>query len=168
LPGRLAKNQKLNKSLLDGITPAWILDGGGLYQQTAMVDFEATRLEALLKYIGKGLAWHHWKVYLRREDDVSVMLMSDMGSAVFQSIIGKLRPAQKVVEDIGNGTVKYVGMQSPDPPELTVWTISMYGGLVLSDDRRKSDGNIEPCSRWWVITGPQGIADRLSQMKARH
>jgi hypothetical protein len=86
--------------------------------------------------VARGLAWHHWKLYLRPDDEVSVMLISDMNSALFASITSGWRNAQRIVGNLGNGTVHYVGVQAPDPPELTVWTISMYGGLVLSDDRR--------------------------------
>jgi hypothetical protein len=76
-----------------------------------------------------------------------------------------MRPAQRVEENLGNGTVRYVGLQAADPPELTVWTISMYGGLVLSDDRRKSDGQSESCSMWWVFTGPPELNETFSRLK---
>lgn len=165
VPGRLAKNQKLNKALLGSTKPAWLRENGGLYQQTGMVDFDGDKLIALLKFIGRGLAWHHWKVYLRPDDDVSVMLMPGMASAYFASMVSGWRSAQRVNEDLGNGTVQYVGVQAPDPPQLTVWTISMYGGVVLSNDRRKADGEQQSCSIWWVITGPRELNDTISRLK---
>jgi hypothetical protein len=58
-----------------------------------------------------------------------------------------------------------VGVQAPDPPELTLWTISMYGGLVLSDDRRKIDGQMQPCSMWWVITGPNELNESFNRLR---
>jgi hypothetical protein len=92
------------------------------------------------------------------------MLMTDTASAVFGSMTSNWSSAQRVVENLGNGTVRYVGVQASDPPELTVWTIWMYGGLVLSDDRRKSDGPIESCSMWWVITGPPELDDTIMRL----
>jgi hypothetical protein len=86
------------------------------------------------------------------------MFMPDMSSALFQSLISDMRPAQRVVGNLGNGTVEYVGMQAADPPQLMVWTISMYGGLVVSDDRKTVDGETVSCSTWWVITGPRELA----------
>lgn len=163
VPGRLAKNPRLHKALLGSIEPAWLREGTGLYQQTSVVDFDSSKLEGLLKFVARGLAWHHWKVYLRPDDDVSVMLMPDMGSAYFQNLIGSWRSAQRVDENLGNGTIQYKGVQAPEPPELTVWTISMYGGLVLSDNRRKSDGPMEACSMWWVITGPPELSDTVAR-----
>src|SRR5215469_432341 len=93
------------------------------------------------------------------------MFMPDMGSAAFHGLISNFRPAHKVVKNLGNGTVEYVGLQAADPPQLTVWTIRMYGGLVLSDDRVKTDGQMESCSMWWVITGPPTLTNRNSRMK---
>jgi hypothetical protein len=109
VPGRLAKNQKLNKTLLGSMEPAWLREGTGLYQQTSIVDFDGSKLAGLLKFIGRGLAWHHWKLYLRPDDGVSVMFIRDMGSAYFRSLIGSWRNAQRVVENLGNGTIQYVG-----------------------------------------------------------
>jgi 5-methylcytosine-specific restriction endonuclease McrA len=65
VPPRLAKNRRLNRELLASTKPAWIRQDGGIYQPTGTLEFDGKKLEALLKYIGRGLAWHHWKVYLR-------------------------------------------------------------------------------------------------------
>jgi hypothetical protein len=165
VPGRLANNRKLKRELLGSMKPAWLKEDGGLYRQTSIIDFDSDKLIGLLKFVGRGLAWHHWKLYLRPGDDVSVMLMPDMGSAYFATMTSSWRNAQRVVENLGNGTVQYVGVQAPDPPELTVWTIWMYGGLVLSDDRPKTDGQHESCSMWWVITGPPELNDTISRLK---
>jgi hypothetical protein len=164
VPGRLAKNLKLKEELLASTEPAWLREGTGLYHPTGVFAFDSSKLQGLLKFVGRGLAWHHWKVYLRPEDVVSVMLMTDTASAVFGSMTSNWSSAQRVVENLGNGTVRYVGVQASDPPELTVWTIWMYGGLVLSDDRRKSDGPIESCSMWWVITGPPELDDTIMRL----
>jgi len=163
VPGRLAKNQKLNKALLGSMEPAWLREGTGPYLQTSIVEFDSSKLEGLLKFIGRGLAWHHWKIYLRPADVVNVMLMTDTASAVFASMTSSWSNAQRVVENLGNGTVQYVGLQAPDPPELTVWTISMYGGLILSDKRRRRA--MESCSMWWVITGPQELGETMERLK---
>lgn len=48
------------KSVL--VEPAWLREGTGLYQQTSIVDFDGSKLEGLLKFIGRGLAWHHWEL----------------------------------------------------------------------------------------------------------
>jgi len=165
VPGRLAHNQKLGRKLLGSMERAWLREEGGLYQQGGTFDFDHAKLEGFLKYVGRGLAWHHWKVYLKPDDDVSVLLMTDMHSALWASMTSSWRNARRVVGNLGNFTVQYVGVQASEPPELTLWTISMYGGLILSDDRRKIDGQMQPCSMWWVITGPPELNEGFERLK---
>jgi hypothetical protein len=92
VPGRLEKNLKLKRELLSSLKPAWLREGSGLYQRTSIVDFDGDKLVRLLKNIGRGLAWHHWKLYLRPDDEVSVILLPDMGNAVFQGLHRQYAP----------------------------------------------------------------------------
>ena len=158
VPPRLKKNRPLSRSLLESTKPAWIRHEGGIYQPTSVVEFDGKKLEALLKYIGRGLAWHHWRVYLRPVDEVIVMLLPEKSSALFQGLISNMRPEHQVEENLGRGTVQYVGIKAADPPQLTVWQIAMYGGLVLSDERKNADGESISCTTWWVFTGPPELA----------
>ena len=77
VPPRLAKNRKLQRKLANTMEPAWVREGTGLFQPTSMISFDGAQLEELLKYIARGLAWHHWNLYLGREDDVSVMFLTE-------------------------------------------------------------------------------------------
>jgi hypothetical protein len=165
VPRRLAKNRKLHRELLGSMKPGWLCEGDGSYQRTMTADFDGDKLIQLLRFIGRGLAWHHWGIYLRPNDDVSAMLMPDMAGSYFQSVIDGWRHAPRVIGDLGKGTVQYVGVQAPDPAELTVWKISMYGGLVLSDNRQKSDSPVESCSVWWVVTGPPELHETIAHLK---
>jgi hypothetical protein len=153
VPKRLDKNRKVSRELFGSMKAAWLREDGGIYKRTSVVDFDGDKLIDLLKYVGRGLAWYHWKVYLRIDDEVSVMFVKDAGTMFFQSLLAKMRPEHHVDENLGNGTVLYRGLQASDPPELTVWTISMYGGLVLSDDRQRTGGDVESCTVWWIFTG---------------
>ena len=60
VPGRLAKNQKLNRELVGSMKPGWIKEDNGLYQQTSIIDFDSEKLTGRLRLVGRGLAWHHW------------------------------------------------------------------------------------------------------------
>jgi hypothetical protein len=157
VPRRLARNPKLKRTLLDSMRPVWMPEHSGLYRKTSMVEFDTSTLEGLLKFIGRGLAWHHWGVYLRPHDLVIVELVPDSASALFASVTSDWRNARSVNRDLGNGTVRYVGTQAEEPPELTAWAIRMYGGIVLSDDRHLANGAMESCSTWWIFTGPPEI-----------
>lgn len=165
VPKRLDGNRKVARQIVGSMRPAWIREGGGgLYQRTSMTEFDGDKLTAWLKYVGRGLAWHHWKVYLRPEDELSVMYVPDMGSVLFQSLLDKMRPENSVNENLGNGTVLYRGLQAPDPLQLTVWTVLMYGGVVLSDDK-KSNGDQEACTLWWIFSGPPELSRTTSFLR---
>jgi hypothetical protein len=165
VPPRLAKNRPLGRQMLGSTKPAWFRQDGGIYEPTSVVAFDGQKLESLLKFTGRGLAWHHWKVYLRLGDETFVLLMPVASSGLFQGLISHMRPEHQVVENLGNGTVQYVGIQAADPPQLTIWTISMYGGLVISDDRKKADGESISCTTWWVITGPPELAASFARLR---
>jgi hypothetical protein len=167
VPGRLEKNPRLKQELSASMEPAWLREGTGLYQRTSMVNFDGPKLEALLKYIGRGLAWHHWNLSFRPDDDISVMFLKDMAGAAFQNMIDGWRVKQKIIKNLGNGTIEYIGVQAIDPPQLTVWTISMYGGLLLSGGECKTNEPVETCSRWWIVTGPPEINATVTRLKSR-
>jgi hypothetical protein len=65
----------------------------------------------------------------------------------------------------GNGAVKYDGLQSPVTPELTVWGITIYGGVALSGGPSKEGGPIQTSSRWIAITGPAEITATIDQLR---
>jgi hypothetical protein len=165
VPKRLDGNRKVSREIRGSMKPAWIREGGGLYQPTSVVDFDGHKLTAWLKYVGRGLAWHHWKVNLRPGDEVSVMYAADMGSALFQSLLDRMRPENSVDKNLGNGTVLYRGLQALDPPQLTVWTIPMYGGVVLSDDRQRQREDASSCTMWWIFTGPSELSQTSSMLR---
>jgi hypothetical protein len=62
----------------------------------------------------------------------------------------------------GRGTVLYEGIQDTNEPERMVWSISMYGELVLSGDR-KNDGEADTVTRWWVLTGPPELEAMIAK-----
>jgi hypothetical protein len=83
VPKRLDRNRRVSRELFGSMKPAWLREDGGIYQRTSVVDFEGDKLIDLLKYVGRGLAWHHWRVYLRPYDEVSVMFVKDAGTWPF-------------------------------------------------------------------------------------
>ena len=164
VPGRMEKNQKLSRDFVGSMEPAWLREGGGLYRKTSVFKLEGKKLDSLIKYIARGLAWHHWNVYLRSTDGVGTLFLPDKSNMIFQGLIGGMNPAQSVQEDLGSGTIQYIGMQAADPPQLTIWTVSMYGGFLISDDRSKGGGPAVGCSMWWVITGPPEVSAMFSRL----
>jgi hypothetical protein len=164
VPRRLAKNRKLHIEVVNTSEPAWLRQGAGLFVPTGKFSFDGAKLEELLKYIARGLAWHHWQTYLRPDEYVSVLFLTDTLTAVFQQLVSMWNVAQRVTADLGHGTVQYEGVQAVDPPELTVWSVSMYGGVVLTGEGR-TDGTAEASCRWWMITGPPEVGRTIEGLK---
>lgn len=90
VPRRLAKNPKLKTTLRQSMQPVWIPEDSGLYRKTSMVEIDTSKLESLLEFIGRGLAWHHWGVYLRPHDVVIVEFVPDSASPIFTAMTQRL------------------------------------------------------------------------------
>jgi hypothetical protein len=84
VPARLAKNLKLHRELQSGAQNAWLKDGGGLYQPAGSIHFDGQKLGELLKYIARGLTWHHWGTYVSPDHKMRVMFSPDILSLYFQ------------------------------------------------------------------------------------
>jgi hypothetical protein len=93
------------------------------------------------------------------------MFLTDTGNAFLQGWLSHYTAAHRVEQSLGNGTIRYGGIQVTNPPQLTVWGISMFGGLVLSGSERRFDGSAEPSTMWWVITGPPEMRDLFTRFK---
>ena len=67
-----------------------------------------------------------------------------------------LNAHRRVEHNVGNGTFHYWGAQGSDNPQVTVWEISIYGGMrsELSGDGPNNIG---------VMTGPKRVRDRAAQ-----
>jgi hypothetical protein len=163
VPKRLRKNQKLNKELIESQQPVWLKDGTGLYQQTKKLSFDGDKLRVFLEYVPKGLAWHHWKTYFKPTDTVHVSFLPDLVTGDFPGMMQSVLKANRVQGDLGRGTVLYEGVQDPDAPENMIWSIYMYGGLILSGEHC-SDGSAQTLTRWWIMTGSKELAEKSQNL----
>jgi hypothetical protein len=64
-----------------------------------------------------------------------------------------LNAANRVQRDLKNGTYWYEGAQAVDDPTVTIWRLSVFGGVQFGDP----DVPGEIASRIGVMTGPQTI-----------
>ena len=163
VPGRVAGNLKLARELSTSTQPAWLKEGDGLYLPTSMMPFDLQKLAMLLKYIGRGLAWYHWRVYVPAHGFVGVLFPADSHSAILPGLLQPDNFPIRISQSIGNDTIRYEGMQASDPATLTVWKVMMYGGVVLGSDKRSGGEPSEARSQWWIVTGPPELRDRWTE-----
>jgi len=154
VPKRLDGNRRRKHELAAGMKQVWVKAGSGLYQRSISLEFDGAKLHSWLGFVARGLAWHHWFVRLRKEHCVTVDISPVSRAAEFQATISSFSCAAKVAGNLGNGTIQYHGIRASDPPELTVWTLWMYGGIMLADEETDSCEPVETSRMWLMITGP--------------
>jgi hypothetical protein len=165
VPKRLAKNRKLYRELSSNAQSAWLKDGPGIYQPTGVISFDGAKLGGLLKYIARGLVWHHWGVYLGADFPARVLFPPDMLSLYLQQQMHTLNEESKVTSDLGRGTVQYEIARASNSPDLFLLVISIYGGIQLSNGSGRFGEPRETSRHWWVITGHPELSDQIAGLK---
>jgi hypothetical protein len=158
VPKRLRKNAKLHRELVQQGGQAWSEESGGLVVPVMTVPLDSRRLVNLFSLIVKGLAWHHWGVYLTCDHFVKAMMVAKAGENLFDLMFFIRSARARVKADLGNGTFVYEGVQDSACPELTVWRICMYGGVRQGGDP-KAPGQYS--SLIGVVTGPNQVAQTV-------
>jgi hypothetical protein len=159
---RFPKNQKLSREFLRSLRPAWVQEGAGLVLPTASFKFDSSKLAVLLKMIARGLAWYHWKSMVPPDYYADVLFMPDMVTVDFQDRVRSWNAERRISIDLGDGTIRYEGVQMADPHELTVWGFTVFGGVAVAYDRSRDGGPIQSSSRWWVITAPPEVGKNFN------
>ena len=154
VPKRLRKNARLHRELVQQGGRAWSEEAGGLVVPVMTVPFDSRRLEKLYSLIAKGLAWHHWGIYLTGNHFAKAMMVSKAGEDTFDQMFFSRKARDCVNVDLGNGTFVYEGIQDLECAELTVWRLSTYGGVRMGGDP-KAPGQYS--SLIGVVTGPKSV-----------
>lgn len=158
VPKRLAKNLRLSRELSAGRGRIWHIEDG-LIQPTMTVPIDPQRTCDLFAQVGRGLAWYHWGTYLQPEHISEAMFLSKVGSDFFARLF-TMNAANRIQQDLGSATVSYSGVQAVDTPQLTLWRIRFYGGMVLTGDPQTPNAASTEIA---VVTGPKRIVDLLTR-----
>ncbi len=164
VPKRLDRNQRLARDLAMTTRRAWLREGQGICQETRSFAFDGRNLDQLLRLIGRGLAWRHWRIYLGSSDRVYVQFLSDADSHALMRSMQQMTPAEHVEVDLAGGTVHYFGARAMQPPQLTIWAVQMFGGVVLADSREPFSGVRKSSTVWWILTCAQSLADDIPEL----
>lgn len=149
-PPRLAKNRKLHRTLADEMATMFTSRDGGPWTPEMTVPIDGKELERLFALIARGLAWHHWKVFLDSEHIVLAGFLSGMGTKLFEGLLA-LGAREREAGNFGDGVFSYEGVQSAECPELTVWRMSLYGAEVGGDPRHP----LVRCGNAYALTAPR-------------
>lgn len=152
VPRRIAKNRKLQRNLAAGWGRAWSKERG-VYVSTATLPVDSAKLQSLFALIVKGLIWFHWKTLLGQGHFIEVMALTEVGERFFEERVFGLNASARVDVKLGDGTVRYEGVQGVDVAEITAWRIFFYGGLRFGDPQ--SPGEVSSTISAW--TGPESV-----------
>jgi len=147
-PHRLEKNRKLHRHLAIDKQKGWINENG-LFVPRVIIPFDGLKLEKLFCFIVKGLIWHHWKILLISDIFVRAGCIMKIAEQLFQNFFNGISK-QRVNIDLGNGTIRYEGIQSVECPYLSLWKFSFYGGLKFGGDPK---AHSEISTLIWGLTG---------------
>ena len=115
---RLAQNARLHQELAEGA-------------QDGAIPFRGEALTNFMAFVVRGLLCYHWNVRVGDEHGVRVIHPTLAAEEAFELYL-RGNPRRRVDENLGNGTVRYVGLQIADYDQLSLWKIWMYGGVQLS------------------------------------
>src|SRR5262249_39581072 len=81
--------------------------------------------------------------------------------ALFQRF-AKMNARNRAERNIGDGALIYEGAQGTDNPQVSVWKISILGGVKMTAPNGEGF-----TSSFGVMTGPQAISDRADERVKR-
>lgn len=128
--------------------------------RTIAAPFDWSKLEEWVVFVVKGLSWHHWQAPITPNYEVDVFWLSlRRDEAIFRRLFS-MRAAQRLCEDVGAGTFAYSAAQGVDNPKVSVWELSIYGGIKLAAGGTPA----RPTgSKIGVMVGPRSIFDRADK-----
>lgn len=153
VPRRLARNQRLHRELAEGQSRVWSTESGIVIPSMA-IPIDGARIEGLVGYIVRGLMFHHWGVALGSDNMVLVNSLTPYGEQFFDQQLN-LNARHRVAGDIGQGALVYRAAQGVDNPRVSVWEMSLYGGLKTVGDNDQTAS-----TKFGILTGPVAIHER--------
>jgi hypothetical protein len=160
-PKRLEKNQKLHRALARGRGRLWTKEASGLIVHAISIPIDGEKVEKLVTFIIRGLMAHHWGIVFGSDCFVDVLSLTSHGEGFFERY-KTMRAKAQVKGNIGDGALAYEGSQGTDNPQVSVWKVSLYGGVKMAG----ADGK-EFTSSFGAITGPQAVKDRAEERVKR-
>lgn len=151
--GRLAKNLKLQRDLEASLQPTWVRDRFGAPKKTFTLSIDRGKLDALLGLIARGLAWHEFKLYLSGGNGMSILWLTNPASYAFRCRLNGWR-TDRLNRSLGDGTFEYTGLRVKGQADVTVWGISIYGGLRFTSTFGFDPEPEAAMTRIaWIVTG---------------
>jgi hypothetical protein len=153
---RLRNNRRLHRSLQLGATQTWTPSASGLIVKSSALPLNSEKFSQWLDYIVRGLVYFEFDKALGADSMVDTHTVRAVGGEAFFRRYLNLNAAARSQRNIGNGAFIYEGAQGIGDRRVSVWLITIFGGLLLGDRGK-------PCeTKIGALTGPREIADRVA------
>ena len=157
VPKRLRGNARLHRELAAGAVFAGPSGQSAMTLLASTVPIDSAKLEELFVLIAKGLLYSHWGIVLGVGDSAIAAMITDAAGDIFDQIFFGLKARDRLSFTVGEGTFAYEGLQG-DPPQLSLWKFSTYGGVQLTGDPN-APGHTS--SRIYAVTGPNDVVEHM-------
>lgn len=157
VPNRLNKNGSLHRDIYANQSSGWYKMESGIVVRSMTLPIDFEKLEELMKYIVRGLAYKHMGVCLKKDDNVGALALTDAGEQFFDNGLFNLTVQNRIKKSWGRGTVIYEGVQGVDDPKITAWKIKLYGGIQLSE----GDGSYNNSTLFGGYTSDRRVLDNV-------
>lgn len=153
---RLGRNRQLQRQLHLETTKAWV-QHNGIIRRSAMPPLDFDKIKELVRYIGIGIAFHHWGILIDEEAVVDVVPALD-STLNFIRKNGASTDGGCVSRNLGNGAAFYFAGFDPDLRKVAM-VVNFYGGVAFT---RRNDLEKTVFSGWIVtIDLPRARPDLL-------
>ena len=125
---RLHRNKPLHQNLIDGVVPAWSPEDDG-FEQSSGLPLEWPKLEKWMSYVVRGLNIHHWDHHLTPDIEIKTYSLSYKNENYLMDLVAENRSIK-----VGNRTVEYVGFQTHENKNCTIWMMRLFGGIAVFSD----------------------------------
>lgn len=159
VPPRLAKNVRLHRELAEGSSEIFTEERPGEFVPTMALPIDTDQLHRLVAYMVRGLSWHHWGALLQPEHGVKVISLSSFGVELMAGFFA-VDARQRVHGNLGDDAFVYEGAQATDKAELSVWRMSMFGGLKLAGNPEDAG---EETSIFFAMTGERDFIAHFAE-----
>ena len=135
---RFDKNRALLNRLSIERSGQWERHSGGFLVPTMSLKIDPEKITKLIGLIVRGLFTFHWKDALDLDwyADATLFHLEHERRAI-APLLPYIEPFAGIAEgDLGRGTFVYRGMRSSRIPQISLWQLTMFGGLQFASEKQ--------------------------------
>lgn len=160
---RLRKNQALRSSLTVTRSGSWERHPNGLLVPAVSINIEMDKIFKLVAFIVRGFYTFHWRAALDQDWFADPFIFHpDHENHAINSVMPYMDRSTVVQGNLGRATFVYRGIRSSHIPQLSVWQLTLLGGLQFGGDTRFPDGRFPKFS---IVTRQTEAAAKVTRKR---